>query len=126
MIGNIISSTTTLNTGIPQGCMLTPLLFTLLCFKHFMMFTNDIAAVGLISSNDESAYRKEVEPLAQWFRTTICLLIWMEQGGPSCPTCTTTSLAKTRMRRAKLPNQSSLYNARRLQDHPEYLHYWLI
>ncbi|GAA6071251.1 signal peptide peptidase-like 2, partial [Tachysurus ichikawai] len=38
-IGNSISSTTTLSTGAPQGCMLSPLLFTLL--------THDCAAMQI-------------------------------------------------------------------------------
>ncbi|KAK3514210.1 hypothetical protein QTP70_009469 [Hemibagrus guttatus] len=67
-IGNSISSTTTLNSGAPQGCALSPLLFTLLThvcaamhsLKHIIKFTNDTTVVGLISKNHESAYREEV------------------------------------------------------------------
>ncbi|KAK3548153.1 hypothetical protein QTP70_004854 [Hemibagrus guttatus] len=59
-IGNSTSSTTTLNTGAPQGCMLSPLLFTLLTHdcaamhssKHIINFANDTTVVGLISKND--------------------------------------------------------------------------
>ncbi|KAK3532340.1 hypothetical protein QTP86_016032, partial [Hemibagrus guttatus] len=70
-IGNSISSTTTLNTGAPQGCMLSPLLFTLLTHdcaamhssNHIIKFTDDTTVVGLISKDDESAYREEVQRL---------------------------------------------------------------
>ncbi|KAK2905569.1 hypothetical protein Q8A73_009512 [Channa argus] len=70
-IGNNISSTTTLSTGVPQGCVLSPLLFTLLThncvamhsLKHIIKFADDTTVVGLISKNDESAYRKEVQRL---------------------------------------------------------------
>ncbi|KAK3529343.1 hypothetical protein QTP70_029136, partial [Hemibagrus guttatus] len=66
-IGNSISSTTTLNTGAPQGCMRSPLLFTLLTHdcaamhssKHIIKFADDTTVVGLISKNDESAYREQ-------------------------------------------------------------------
>lgn len=63
-MGNTTSSATTLNAGISQSCVLIPLL----CFKPIIKFVNDVAAVRLISNNYESAYRKEMEPLAQWFK----------------------------------------------------------
>ncbi|KAK3575391.1 hypothetical protein QTP86_025793, partial [Hemibagrus guttatus] len=73
-IENSISSTTTLNTGAPQGCLLSPLLFTLLTHDcasmhnsiHIIKFTNDITVVGLIRKNNESAYREEVQRLTAW------------------------------------------------------------
>ncbi|KAK3523565.1 hypothetical protein QTP70_002474 [Hemibagrus guttatus] len=60
-IENSISSTTTLSTGAPQGCMLSPLLFTLLtpdCVamrssNHITKFADDTTVVGLISKTDE-------------------------------------------------------------------------
>ncbi|KAI5620346.1 gastrula zinc finger protein XlCGF28.1-like [Silurus asotus] len=73
-IGNSISSTTTLSTGAPQGCVLSPLLFTLLTHdcapthssNHIIKFADDMTVVGLISKNDESAYREEVQRLPAW------------------------------------------------------------
>ncbi|KAK3518582.1 hypothetical protein QTP70_004083 [Hemibagrus guttatus] len=70
-IGNSTSSTTTLNTAAPQGCVLSPLLFTLLTHdctamhssNHIIKFADDTTVVGLISKNDESAYREEVQRL---------------------------------------------------------------
>ncbi|XDV14228.1 hypothetical protein PO909_002405, partial [Leuciscus waleckii] len=52
--------------GAPQGCVLSPLLFTLLTHdcaakhssNHLIKFADDTTVVGLISQNDESAYRK--------------------------------------------------------------------
>ncbi|KAK3548885.1 hypothetical protein QTP70_021251 [Hemibagrus guttatus] len=66
-IGTSTSSTTTLNTGAPQGCMLSPLLFTLLTHdcaavhssNHIIKFADDTTMVGLISKNDESAYKEK-------------------------------------------------------------------
>ncbi|KAK3566128.1 hypothetical protein QTP86_026016 [Hemibagrus guttatus] len=73
-IGNSTSSSTTLSTGAPQGCVLSPLLFTLLTHdcavmhssNHIIKFTDDTAVVGLISKNHESAYREEVQRLKAW------------------------------------------------------------
>ncbi|KAK3512858.1 hypothetical protein QTP70_028928 [Hemibagrus guttatus] len=73
-IGNSFSSTTTLSTGAPQGCVLSPLLFTLLTHdcatmhssNHIIKFADDTTVVGLISKNDESAYREEVQRLTTW------------------------------------------------------------
>ncbi|KAI4900272.1 hypothetical protein NFI96_023152 [Prochilodus magdalenae] len=76
-IGNNISSTTTLSTGAPQGCVLSPLLFILLTHdcaakhntNHIVKFADDTPAVGLITKNNETAYREEVQPLTDWCRT---------------------------------------------------------
>ncbi|KAI5609490.1 gastrula zinc finger protein XlCGF28.1-like [Silurus asotus] len=83
-IGNSISSTTTLSTGAPravcsvlgapQGCVLSPLLFTLLIYDCVAMhrlndiikFADDTTAVGLISKYNKSAYREEVQRLTAW------------------------------------------------------------
>ncbi len=67
-------STTTLSTGAPQGCVLSPLLFTLLTHdctakfssNHIIKFVNDTTVVGLISNNDEMHYREEVAQLVEW------------------------------------------------------------
>ena len=75
-INNTISSTIILNTGSTQGCVLSPLLFTLLthdCRAHcdsnlIVEFADDTAVVGLITNADESAYRQEVDRLGLWCR----------------------------------------------------------
>ncbi len=73
-VGRNTSSTTTLSTGAPQGCVLSPLLFTLLthdCIakfssNHIIKFADDTTVVGLISNNDETPYREEVAQLVEW------------------------------------------------------------
>ena len=73
-VGNNTSATLILNTGAPQGCMLSPLLYSL--FTHYctarhdsktiIKFANDTTVVGLITDNDKTAYREEVRDLAVW------------------------------------------------------------
>ncbi len=73
-VGSNISSPLTLNTGAPQGCVLSPLLYSL--YTHdcvathssnvIIKFADDTTVVGLITDNDESAYREEVHTLTNW------------------------------------------------------------
>ena len=73
-VGNITSEPVVVNTGSPQGCVLSPLLFTLLthdCTARFksnliIKFADDTTVVGLITDDEEAAYREEVEQLAVW------------------------------------------------------------
>lgn len=73
-IGSHLSSTRILSTGAPQGCVLSPLLYSLFTYdctaRHssniILKFADDTTVLGLITNNDESAYREEVKSLTGW------------------------------------------------------------
>ncbi len=73
-VGQFTSNPITLNVGAPQGCVLSPLLYSL--YTHdcvsshsstsIIKFADDTVVLGLISNNDETAYLDEVERLTSW------------------------------------------------------------
>ena len=73
-LGKLVSEPRTISTGAPQGCVLSPLLFSLYtnnCTSShpsvkLLKFADDTTLIGLISNGDEAAYRKEVDSLAFW------------------------------------------------------------
>ena len=73
-LGKNISSSRSTSTGSPQGCVLSPLLFSLYtnsCVSlhpsvKLLKFADDTTVVGLISKGDETAYRGEIERLRCW------------------------------------------------------------
>jgi hypothetical protein len=73
-VRNNTSTSLILNTGAPQGCVLSPLLYSLFTndsvathtSNSIIKFADNTTVVGLITNNDETAYREEVRALAEW------------------------------------------------------------
>ncbi|KAM4589335.1 uncharacterized protein V3H82_003465 [Fundulus diaphanus] len=59
-VGQNTSDVITLSTGSPQGCVLSPLLFTT---NHIVKFADDTTVVCLIRDDKDRDYREEVEQL---------------------------------------------------------------
>ena len=73
-MNSIVSSTIIMNTGTSQGCVLSPMLFSVYKLLFFtieshhssiplLKFAHDTTLVGLVSDSDESEYRHEVSSL---------------------------------------------------------------
>ena len=75
--GPHLSSTRTLSTGSPQGCVLSPLLYSLYTSdcrpahpdNIIVKFADDTTVVGMIRRGNEAAYRDEVLRLGEWCAT---------------------------------------------------------
>ena len=74
-IGNTLSEVLVTNTGAPQGCVLSPVLFTTYTadcrakdsiHNIQIKFADDTSLSGLIENGDEKSYREAVEELVEW------------------------------------------------------------
>ena len=73
-MNSTVSSTIIMYTGTPQGCVLSPWLYSLFtndCVSHhssvpLLKFADDTTLVGLVSDSEESEYRHEVSSLVSW------------------------------------------------------------
>lgn len=72
--GNTTSNSVLTNTGAPQGCVLSPLLFTLYtsdCLSinadcKMLKYADDTVIIGKIKSNNENLYRDQVKSFVNW------------------------------------------------------------
>ena len=73
-IGNIISESITLNTGTPQGCPISPKLYSIFTYdckadvpdNLLIKFADDTTVSGFIKDNDESNYRDQINNIVTW------------------------------------------------------------
>lgn len=105
----------TLRTGGPQRCVLSPPHFTLLTHNcrvtnssNHIKFTHDMAVLGLISRDDESPYREELEQLSIWYKDnnlslTIKTMEIIIDFKKTCPDHTPVSISGSAVEIAKSP-----------------------
>ena len=78
-VGKNTSTSLILVTGFPQGCVLSPLLYSLFTHDCVAMhasnsitkFVDDTTVVGLITNNDQMVYREEERTLGVWCQENI-------------------------------------------------------
>jgi hypothetical protein len=106
-VGRVGSNTSA--TLIPQGCMFSPLLYSL--FTHDCMarygsnsiikFADDAKVAGRITDNEETAYREEDRDLARWCQNnnlslnvtkTVEIIVDYRKAAPSMPPFSSTGL----------------------------------
>ncbi len=91
-IGQFTSNSITPNVGAPQGCVLSPLLYSL--YTHdcvsshsstsIIKFADDTVVLGLISKNDETAYLDDIERLTSWCQDNcLSLTSGRDSNGPT-------------------------------------------
>ena len=81
-VNNSLSKPVILNTGAPQGCVLSPFLFTLFtndCVSgnqsvRVVKFSDDTTVIGCVNNANEFVYREEVQRLVGWCKNNYLVL----------------------------------------------------
>jgi gmma-aminobutyric acid receptor subunit gamma/cGMP-dependent protein kinase 2 len=76
-LNGVISEKVITNTGAPQGCVLSPLLFTLYtndCVSSqdnctLLKYADDTVILGNILNNDTTMYRRQIDEFVEWCRS---------------------------------------------------------
>ena len=82
MVNNSLSKPVILNTGAPQGCVLSPFLFTIFtndCESgnqsvRVVKLSDDTTVIGCVNNANESVYREEVQRLVGWCKNNNLVL----------------------------------------------------
>lgn len=81
-VNNLTSCSLNLSTGAPQGCLLSPLLFSVFTNQFtsqetsvkVFKYADDTTIVGLITDNNETQYRCEVARAVTWCKDNHLML----------------------------------------------------
>ena len=73
-LGKLVSSSITVNTGTPQGCPLSPKLYSIFTYdckadipnNLIIKFADDTTVTGFINNNNENNYRDQVHAIVNW------------------------------------------------------------
>ena len=73
-VGDCYSSMRAINTGAPQGCVLSPVLFILYTNSfqgtqtgcRILKYADDTVVIGMVTNSDETDYRTEIGSVVQW------------------------------------------------------------
>ena len=74
-IGGNFSSSLTLSTGMSQGCVLSPMLYSLFAYdcvychesSKILKYSDDTTVLGLTTNSDESEYHDQMNKLISWY-----------------------------------------------------------